>query len=777
MSADTPDAPRLAPLLERYIRGRLAESSVDPDLLCAGAPELLEPLRHLVERYEQLELELGADPAPDGRKAPLPSFPGFRTVERLGRGGSSDVFRLEDLTLGRTVVAKVLRADSPLRSTARDFLQEARALALFDDPRIVRVLEFRDGDPPYLLLEHVDGFELSELGPSLERDQRARIVREVARAVERAHQLGIQHRDLKPSNILLKPDLSPKILDFGLSASRPDRGHGVGTLAYMAPEQLDRQAPIDHRTDIYALGVVLYELICGQHPFAGYEGEALIEAIRAGQPRLPVEVDPRVCEPLQAIALQAMALAPQERYRSAAQMAEDLERYLQGRVVLARPRLYDRALARRSERHLDEIRDWERSGLVYPHEGDRLRRAYRRLESREDDWIVDSRVLSFHQICLYLGVFFVAVGGLLYFAAYISERSKPWWLLAGMLAGQLAPAILGIPFAGLTLAAEWLYHRRVRAVAVAYYLGGAVLVPPLLLIVLRESGLWPAGGGGDQLVEQLSNRQLQVATVLAAGWVAWLAARTRTVALSACLAALVTLLHLTLLADVGLRRWVEDERWDQLGLWLLPFAALAAVVGWFQETRRRDWLGAPFYATGALIYVAGLELVALDGQALRHLGVTFSRWQPPGVTSETLLDTVAAMTGAGLVLYATAWLLEYRGTPLMRQPSDLLYTLSPFATLEPLAHLGDVGEYSRGFDWAYLLLALSIAFSSRFRQRRSFFYAGITNTAFALYLITDHYEWLDHPDWGGVVLLAGVAALVVGLTLERLARRRPELTG
>jgi hypothetical protein len=101
-----------------------------------------------------------------------------------------------------------------------------------------------------------------------------------------------------------------------------------------------------------------------------------------------------------------------------------------------------------------------------------------------------------------------------------------------------------------------------------------------------------------------------------------------------------------------------------------------------------------------------------------------------------------------------------------------LYSLSPFATLEPLAYLARVGEYSRGFDWGYLLLALSIAFASRYRQRRSFFYAGITNTGLALFTLTEHYEWFDRPDWGAVVVLAGVTALFAGLVLERRSRQR-----
>ena len=116
-------------------------------------------------------------------------------------------------------------------------------------------------------MEHVDGFELGRIGPSLEFAQRARVLIDICGALEHAHTLGVQHRDLKPSNIMVDAQLAPRILDFGLSSGHPYRGHLKGTLTYVAPEQLDPSQPIDRRTDVYALGVVLYELLCGRPPY------------------------------------------------------------------------------------------------------------------------------------------------------------------------------------------------------------------------------------------------------------------------------------------------------------------------------------------------------------------------------------------------------------------------------------------------------------------------------------------------------------------------------
>ena len=237
-------------------------------------PDLPPAVAALAARYLDLSMLLddgalagsaGTTTGPDATG--FPTIAGFRTIERLGAGGMGEVYKLQDLQLDRIVAGKIIRRDRTghVPSGAQEFLREAKSLALFSDHRIVQVFECRlEADPPVILMEYVDGFELGRIGPSLEYRQRAKIMRDVADAVHRAHGLGIQHRDLKPSNIMLDAALSPKILDFGLSDSDPSRGHLRGTVHYVAPEQLDPSQPIDRRTDVYAMGVILYELICGE---------------------------------------------------------------------------------------------------------------------------------------------------------------------------------------------------------------------------------------------------------------------------------------------------------------------------------------------------------------------------------------------------------------------------------------------------------------------------------------------------------------------------------
>ena len=768
------DRDKLEQLFARYVEHHVLHGErLDPARLCSGERDLIEPLRDCIRQYERLDETLTSGPpagpaseAPPSDQ-PLPSFSGFRTIERLGGGGGGEVYKLEDLELRRIVAAKVIRRDNPLQAGLGDFLREARSLALFDDPRIVRVYEFRrQADPAVLLMEYVDGFELTRLGRSLEYSQRARVMAEIAEAIHRAHTLGIQHRDLKPAIILLDARLSPRILDFGLSRGDPTRGHGLGTPEYMAPEQLDPRRPIDARTDVYGLGVVLYELLTGAVPYAAETQHELLAAIRAADPRLPVEIEPEAPEPLQAIALKAMERDPANRYASARELALDLRRYLEDRPVLARPTLYQSVLERRLRPHLEQIREWLRIKLIYPHEAERLSTAYRRLEAREDDWIVQGRTLSFSQISLYLGAFLLICGSLLYFAAYFLKPLEGLWRAA---------LVLGLPFAGLNVAARMLHRRERKAVAVAFYLGAVFLLPLFLLILFWEAEIWMVDPeNARELLGEgfVSNRQLQAAGFAACAWSLWLALSTRTVALSSCFTVLLFVFNFSVLGDFGLRSWIEDGRWDVLAAHLLPLLVLVSALARALEARDRPWFARPLYFAGAGLVVIVVELLALDGKAFHYLGLSMAPFQDPEVGNPLLLDTLAFMTLNGLLIYLAGWLLDQRGTELMKAPAWLLYSISPFAILQPVAYLSQVGEYSRRFDWLYLVLALAITWLSHYRQRRSFYYAGLLNTAGALWFITEHYEWFDRPAWGATMVIVGLAVLVAGFGLAARERER-----
>ncbi len=752
------------------------------EALAGGRADVAAELNRLLRHYLALSGEL--DGASDetvtrsiGEAAPTdvpartasapPVIEGFRTIERIGHGGMGEVWKLEDLKLGRVVAAKVIRRDGARRLGQRlsDFLHEARSLALFSDPRVVQIFECRtETDPPVIIMEHVEGFELGRIGRSLEFRQRARIVRDVALAIDRAHGLGVQHRDLKPSNIMLDSQLGPKILDFGLSGSDPSRGHLRGTLAYIAPEQLDPALPIDARTDVYALGVVLYELLSGVLPYAGKTEAEALAAIRDGRPRLPIEIDASVPEALQAIALKAMERRPADRYASAREMAGDLDRYLEGRPVTARPTVYATSLQTRVGAHLDQIGEWRRLNLIYPHEAARLGAAYRQLEAREDEWIVASRELSYSQIALYLGAFFLFMGSLYYFWAHRIEAS---------VSGLLRPAVvLGLPFVGLNAAGRWLYRREHQAVAVAFYLAGVSLLPLFLLIWFHETGIWMAAedDAAELFGDAVSNRQLQVTVFIATAWASWLALQTRTGALSIVSAVLLFLLGVSLLADFGLREILEAGEFHRVAVRLAPLVGAYGIVAVGLERAGRAWFAQPLYVAAGLTLVATLDLLALDGKLFQHLGVSLQALQPADVTNPVLIDTLTGLTLNGLFFYAAAALVERRGTVVMAPAAQFLFIIAPFSMLEPLAFLSETAEYSTRFDWAYLGLAIGIAMLSHARQRRSFYYAGVINSGVALYLIAARNDWFDRPAWATALVAAGLAALLAGFLLD--ARRR-----
>ena len=774
----------LEPLFARYVEEHVLHGRVLAAAeLCGPRVELIAPLDRLIARYQSITSLLDTDlntmrdagpGAPGGHlapaqppDAPLPQFAGFQTIERLGAGGMGEVFKLRDLTLDRIVAAKVIRRDPRAPVGVGDFLREARAMALFADPRIVRIFEFRpESDPPVIIMEYVEGFELGRIGPSLEFAQRARILIDICDALEHAHALGLQHRDLKPSNIMLDAQLAPRILDFGLSSGHPYRGHLKGTLHYVAPEQLDPSQPIDRRTDVYALGVVLYELLCGRPPYAAASDEGVVAAIRAGEPRLPVEIDPRVPEPLQAVALKAMERDPALRYQSARELGSDLQRYLDGLPVHARPSVYASTLGMRVGPHVQQIGEWLRLKLIYPHEAERLHSAYRALDAREDDWIVESRALSYSQIALYLGAFLLVCGSLFYFAAH------RWYDAVRGVAGPLL--VLGLPFAGLNVAAHHLYRRDHKAVAVAFFLAAVGLLPLLLIILFHETGFLvvaPDTPGQLFFDGSISNRQLQVTSLAACLWCGVLALYTRTAALSTVCAVLVFFCGVSVLSDLGLRSWLEDGRWDLLALNALPLVAVYAGLGALTERQQRPWFARPAYVAGALLVIVVLELLALDGRTFYYLGFSLQSLQAASVSNPLLLDTLAAMTLNGAGFYALASALDRHGTELQTTAARLLFTLSPFAILQPLGYLVRTAEYSPRYDWIYLILALVIALLSQARQRRAFYYAGVLNTGAALYLIADHRGWFDRPLWAIAVIVAGLTVLAAGFVFARKEKR------
>ncbi|QOI99309.1 MAG: serine/threonine protein kinase [Phycisphaeraceae bacterium] len=297
------------------------------------------------------------DPPEDGGPMRLPKVEGYSVVRRLGRGGMGVVFEGVQESTGRRVAIKFLLGGSGGSEASRKrFEREIEVVAGLSHPGIVSVIDsgVRKGRYFYVM-EYVDGRPLDEavrpgacgVGEALE------LVSRVCDAVDYAHQRGVLHRDLKPSNILIDGGGAPHLLDFGLAKRTDDSESGphghmgltvsepgqlLGTVAYMSPEQsLGRAAETSVRSDVYSLGVIAYELVTGRLP-VGVEGSLreVLTRIAEAEPAAPSVVRAGVSRDLDAVLLRALEKAPARRYATAADLAEDLRRYLSGRPVEAR---------------------------------------------------------------------------------------------------------------------------------------------------------------------------------------------------------------------------------------------------------------------------------------------------------------------------------------------------------------------------------------------------------------------------------------------------------
>lgn len=265
----------------------------------------------------------------------------------LGRGGMGVVFRAVHRGLKRPVALKTLHPGAYARpeSLAR-FRLEGEAVARLDHPNIVRVYDCGEsGGQPYLAMELVEGEALAlKLGCDvLPCDEAARLVRELAAAIAYAHDQGVIHRDLKPSNVLIDRSGRPKVVDFGLARLLGDGPNltasdaVMGTPSYMAPEQADgRPGDVDERTDVYALGIILYEALTGAPPFVAESRLQVIQLVRKGEFVPPSRSRPDVPPALETICLKCLEPLQKDRYRNAHELGQELDRFFKHEPIRTR---------------------------------------------------------------------------------------------------------------------------------------------------------------------------------------------------------------------------------------------------------------------------------------------------------------------------------------------------------------------------------------------------------------------------------------------------------
>lgn len=348
----TPNAPapssthvgRLSAALQEYQAALDLGLPVDRAALLARHPDLpnLSSDLHALDDLHGAGAELAA--GLPGRPSAEPTLADFEIVREAGRGGMGVVYEAIQRSLGRRVAVKVLTQAAALDDrTRRRFLHEARAAALVDHPNVVPVFHVgEEHGVPYYVMPFIDGSSLARHRPAGDFAFVARVGAAAAGALSAAHAQGVIHRDIKPANLLLGPGGKVWVADFGLAlapftGALTQTGGRPGTPRYMSPEQLTgRRDALDGRTDIYSLGVTLYELAAGRPAFtAADDGDPVRAILEADFPRLR-SVAPEVPVGLETVILKAMAFEPADRYPTAGDMAADLRRFLDGVPVLAR---------------------------------------------------------------------------------------------------------------------------------------------------------------------------------------------------------------------------------------------------------------------------------------------------------------------------------------------------------------------------------------------------------------------------------------------------------
>ncbi len=327
--------------------------------LCRDCPELAAEVEHRIRRLKAIDRfmfpnacissdTLDGDFLFEGPISRFPTLPGYEILEELGKGGMGVVYKARQLSLGRLVAVKTLAGG---RWGQPGFVvrlrQEAQALSRLNDRHVVKVIDVVEtADAISLVLEYVDGVNLAKRqnGAPLPVREAAQLAQTLAETLARVHAEGLLHRDIKPANVLIDTAGEIKITDFGLAkeAGATDgltvTGDVLGSPGYMAPEQaLGQTAAIDVRTDVYALGATLYELLTGRRPFVGASVIETLDQVRKQEPVTPRLLNPAVPQDLETICLKCLEKQPARRFAAARELADELGRYLRGEPIHSRP--------------------------------------------------------------------------------------------------------------------------------------------------------------------------------------------------------------------------------------------------------------------------------------------------------------------------------------------------------------------------------------------------------------------------------------------------------
>lgn len=709
-----------------------------------------------------------ASRTPNARLQPGQELAGrYRIVGELGTGGMGTVCEAVDTLLDRRVAVKFLRHidGDEARATV---IREARAMAALRHRSICRVLEVVIDPPtgtdraawqPFIVMEWIAGTTLVSASKGLPFEKRLTLFESVVEGVAAMHAAGLVHRDLKPGNILLDQDGVPVLVDFGLSARTGGDEPRGGTPGWSAPEQFNGLNEVKPPADIFALGVLFYQMLTGVAPFEGASTQDVLRKVREGDAPLPESLVPGIAAPLQRIALAAIDPDPAQRYTDAAAMLADLRRFKAGETVLARPRRLFTRFADEIERHLADTDRWQQQGLASEQECRPIRNGLRLLQRPESAWILDSRRLTRSQVALYLG------GWLLLLALTIGIwNTTSEWREKGAALPWLVPTALAF---AVTAAGLVLVRLGEQRAALGFLFTSALAVPVALWQLLRTEKLLVAAEGAQELLPMpelgfSNNQQLVVAGVALAVAVAY---RRRTP--STAFTLLSAVFALWFVFAIGLRTFTVDgaDRFvmGQIWRWLVLPSALLAMAGvlldarsnrpstdLLAETGPRD--GGPTLIVGLAALVLSLSMLCTEAPEWFWFQSLATGENGQVLRRPTLTMRSSAFLGTGVLLLALSFTLGRKPTPLRDWCSRTLRWLVPSYLLLPIIFLeADSAAPGWGFWMTALgLVSLALLAASAALQWRPFLISGLLGMldlfVRAFMRIEQHYEAIPVPE-------------------------------
>ena len=686
-----------------------------------------------------------------------PRLPGYRLDRRLGQGSLGIVYAAHDEKLNRRVAIKVLhrRADEPLRRRALD---EARKAAALNDPAVVTIYSVLDeADPPAIVMELVEGFPLDRFAAELNFQQKAQLLREVARGLAAAHGHGLLHCDLKPDNIIVGPDLRPRILDFGIAlslaeANRDGRGF-AGTPLYASPEQV-RGHSLTAASDVFSFGSLMFKVLTGRPPFAGDSIGEVFEKIATTAPPFLREVAVGVPEDLQAICLACLAWDPADR-PGATEIVLELGRFLVGEPVRLKPKLYDDLLRRSISEYSTQARSWESQSIISREERDALETVHRRLLADEDHWIIEARRITPLQTILSGGTWLAVVATILTVWMLRHELDAPWrWILPSF-------------FTGILCAAGYAANRQRETLAAATFLAGAALaIAPCSLALLAELGLFavPPAEVKQLFAGTFTNQQVLASALTAlivSGFSLW---RLKMTGFAWTTATLAAASYLSLLFTFN---WL-DRKPETQALWCLPLVLMEPAALALERQGRVRWT-TPFHLVALLALVIGLDVIALNGPTLNMLGVVAERWPYFDHARQEAFSFVLN----GMLFLALMLFTERSASLDLRRASKWLEVLAIVHTLSALFvnamdHRDDI--YVRTDVWLYLAAAAVFLVLAPFRSRWRLLVGGLAGCGLGSYLLV-HLGLVARKPF---IIGLGFAGLLVALGTVAYVRRRSE---